>query len=488
MISKRDLIILLSLAASCTLSSIQADEPRQHATKHFDADPKWDGFRNRLEPQRKQQAEQKFGYQITNQAGGVATGEIGGVVQRSSDAAFYALPIQPKTLNDRLHASGVLSVPAAGGGSGVMIGWFQAPPPSWRTPNSLAFRIDGNGGKFWMFCEYGTSRWRTGGGGAFEGEQYQRTPTPPFPADGKPHRWSLGYDPAGSGGRGEIVFRVDDRVYHVTLADGHRADGARFDHFGIWNVQTPGDRLELYLDDLQVDGQSFPFYADPQWDAQRNNARYPERFVRPFHDFGFSSTRYAGGGLGEIGGIIFRDERPSYYGAQVEMLTLDDELIASGRFSLNKAASDSGVYLGWFDSAKKKAKTTPDYEQPQSNYLAALVEGPSRAGHYFRPAYGTAGGVGQIAGETSSAGRTWPVVFPDGKPHEFRIHYRPQAADGRGAIETTLDGESDTLVLSPGDRQRGARFDRFGIFNLQSGGHAVEIYLDDLKFTGRKAE
>lgn len=481
-------IQLLCLGLLVSPLPLWAAEPARLAAESFDTDPEWDTFRNRLKQEQPQRAEQKFGYQPTNRAGGAAAGEVGGVVQRSSDAAFYAMPIEPKSLDDRLQASGVLAVPAAGGGSGVLIGWFQAPPPSWRTPNSLAFRIDGNGGKFWMFYEYGTSHWRTGGGGAFAGEQYQKTPTPPFPADGNPHRWTLDYDPAGAGGRGEIVFCVDDRTYRTTLAEGHRDDGARFDHFGIWNVQTPGDRLELYLDDLEVDGERFAFDTDPQWNAQRNDAQYTERFVRPFHDFGFSPTNHAGGGVGEIGGIVFRDERPSYYAAPSGALSLEDELIASGRFSLNKAASDSGVYLGWFDSAAKQAKTTPDHEQPQSNYLAALVEGPSRAGHYFRPAYGTANGAGQIVGETSAAGHTWPVVFPDGKPHEFRIHYRPLAADGRGTIETTLDGVSDAIELRPGDRQRGAKFDRFGIFNLQSGGHAVETYLDDLRFTSRKAE
>jgi hypothetical protein len=269
----------------------------------------------------------------------------------------------------------------------------------------------------------------------------------------------------------------------LALAEGHRADGARFDHFGIWNVQAPGDQLELYLDDLEVDGRQLPFDADPQWDAERNNVQYTERFVRPFHDYGFSPTNHAGGRPGEMGGIVFRDERPSYCAAPTNELTLDDELIATGRFSLNKAASDSGVYFGWFNSANKRAKSTPDYQQPQASHLAALVEGPSRAGHYFRPAYGAQDGVGQIAGETASSGRTWPLVFPDGRPHEFRIHYRPQAAGGRGTIETSLDGVSDVLELRPGDRERGAKFDRFGIFNLQAGGHAVEIYLDDLEFT-----
>lgn len=368
-----------------------------------------------------------------------------------------------------------------------MIGWFAAPPLSWRTPNSLAFRIDGNGGVFWMFYEYGTSRWRTGGGGAFDGDRYQTTKTPPFPADGKPHRWSLDYDPSGAGGHGEITFRVDAREYRLEVAEGHRDDGTRFDHFGVWNVQAPGDQLELYLDDLVVDGQSFDFDADPKWDSMRNKTRYTERFVRPFHDFGFCpGTNHAGGQVGEIGGIVFRDERPSYYAATTGKLTLDDDLLATGRFALNRAGSDSGVYIGWFSSAAKQAKTVSDYERAQSDYVAVLLEGPSHAGHYFRPAYGTSDGQGQIAGEVSAAGRAWPLVYPDGRPHEFRLHYRPHAAGGRGAIEVALDGVADSLELRPMERARGAKFDRFGIFNLQAGGHAVEIYLDDFSFSTGK--
>ncbi len=41
------------------------------------------------------------------------------------------------------------------------------------------------------------------------------------------------------------------------------------------------------------------------------------------------------------------------------------------------------------------------------------------------------------------------------------------------------------MDLAPGDRAEGATFDRFGIFNMQSGGHAVEIYLDDLEYSSR---
>ncbi len=158
--------------------------------------------------------------------------------------------------------------------------------------------------------------WRTGGGGAFEGERYQTTSTLPFPADGKSHDWAIDYDPQANDGRGLLTFRIDERSYHVPLAEGHRQDGAVLDHFGIWNVQTPGDRLEAYLDDVVVDGRKLTFDEDPGWDAVGNEAQFVERLIRPYHDFGYSDTDYAGGAEGEIGGIVFRDEQPTYYGAR----------------------------------------------------------------------------------------------------------------------------------------------------------------------------
>jgi hypothetical protein len=53
-------------------------------------------------------------------------------------------------------------------------------------------------------------------------------------------------------------------------------------------------------------------------------------------------------------------------------------------------------------------------------------------------------------------------------------------------LKVALDGVADSFELRPIERARGTTFDRFGIFNLQAGGHAVEIYLDDLSFTTGK--
>jgi hypothetical protein len=480
------LIAMFALYALGGLAAVSArgQEPRV-VRDAFAADPRWEGFRNRLAPERPQIVHQDFGYRATNRAGGTRAGEIGGFVQRSPTAAWYAMPIEPRSFDDRLSASGKLAVPSAEGASGVMIGWFKAPPPSWRTPNSFGFRIDGNGGKFWVFYEYGTAKWRTGGGGAFEGEQYQRTTTPPFPADGKVHDWSLDYDPAALDGRGSITFRIDRRRYELPMDEGHRDDGTLFDHFGIWNVQTPGSRVEIYLDDLLVDGRKISFDENPSWQAAGNTAQFSERLIRPFHDIGYSATRHAGGPPGETGGIMFRDERPAYYAAKTARLTLDDPLTASGKLALLKASSDSGVYLGWFDAATKRANETPEYETRQKNYLGILIEGPSRVGHYVRPGYGCRDASGYNAGESSAPGRRWPIVFPDAEVHTWAIHYRPDAADGAGQIEIVFDEDSDTMNLAPGDRDKGATFDRFGIFNMQSGGHGVEIYIDDVTYTSR---
>jgi hypothetical protein len=482
--SRVALSLSVILLGPCALSAARAQDAHL-AHETFAGDPGWEGFRNRLKPETPMRVHHDFGFRASTHAGGARAGEIGGHVQRTPTAAYYALAIEPKGLDQRLSASGKLAVRAAEGGSGVMIGWFKAPPPSWRTPNSLALRLDGNGGKFWVFYEYGTGRWRTGGGGAFEGDAYQRTPTPPFPADGKPHDWALDYDPAGAGGRGLVTFRIDERRYELPLGEGHRADGALFDHFGIWNVQAPGDRIELYVDDLLLDGQRFSFDDDPHWRAEGNTARFIERMIRPYHDFGYGATRHAGGERGEVGGIVFRDERPAYYAAKTARLSLDDELVASGRLALLKAASDSGVYLGWFNAAAKQANQTPEYEARQKNYLGILIEGPSRVGHYFRPGYGCADGRGNNAGETSADGRPWPVVFPDGRVHTWAIHYRPDAADGRGEIRLVFDGKAASMSLQAADRAAGATLDRFGIFNMQSGGHAVEIYIDELRYTSR---
>src|SRR5262245_51884476 len=259
-------IIILCLASICL-----ADNPTLRDAD-FSSNPNWDAFRNRLLPNPPRITRQDFGWRNSQHANGKFGGEIGGWIQRSATPAYYAAEIPQKTLNDKLTASGRFSVTKDDGGSGVLFGWFNKDSRGWRTPNSLVFRLDGNGGKYWVFYEYGTRHWLTGGEGCFEWDRYQTTVTKPFAANGAAHTWSLAYDPDGAEGRGLITFILDGKSYGVALAPGHRADGAEFDRFGILNVQATGGGMEATFYDLMLDGQPLELSRDPHWEAHGNQA------------------------------------------------------------------------------------------------------------------------------------------------------------------------------------------------------------------------
>ena len=79
--------------------------------------------------------------------------------------------------------------------------------------------------------------------------------------------------------------------------------------------------------------------------------------------------------------------------------------------------------------------------------------------------------------------KTGPIIRPDGTIHSWSLHYLPRAANGQGQITVTFDGPDQTLALTAKQRKTGAVFDRFGLFNFQSGGQYVEVSLDDLTYT-----
>jgi hypothetical protein len=449
-------------------TSVGAEDPTRRF-QDFTADPHWESYRSRLLPKPIPITRQDFGW-CDQRAG---RSEICGRVQRSLTPAWFAKVIPARTLNDRLSASGKFAVSRDEGNSGTLFGWFNETSRGWRTPNSLAFRIDGNGGKYWIFFEYGTRHWLTGGGGCFEGERYQTTKTKPFRADGTEHTWSLDYDPNGANGNGLIAFVLDGTTYTRALSPGHKADGAEFNRFGVFNQQNSGGGMEVSFRNLKKDEQVIGS-SDGEWEGHGNRVQFADRQMRPFHDFGWSPAAKAGGKLGELGGIIWRDEKPAYYADTVEVLTLEDELFASGKMAFNGAGSDSGVYLGWFNSNSKTNKTTADHEKPPANMMAILIEGPSRIGHYFRAEYRTARGSG-------TSDQSGPIIRPDGSTHQWSIRYSP----GSRKIVVQFDDRVQTLLMDPNHRKEGAMFDRFGLFNIQSGGHFVDVAFDDVTYTAK---
>jgi hypothetical protein len=78
-----------------------------------------------------------------------------------------------------------------------------------------------------------------------------------------------------------------------------------------------------------------------------------------------------------------------------------------------------------------------------------------------------------------------PVVLPDGTTHDWPIRYVPVGAGGR--LTVTWDGREQPLEVPADHRRQGAKLDRFGLFNIQSGGHHDRLTLTDRRFTTEPA-
>jgi len=166
-------------------------------------------------------------------------------------------------------------------------------------------------------------------------------------------------------------------------------------------------------------------------------------------------------------------ENAGYYADPIGPLSLNDELTASGTVSFRAAASDSGILFGWFNSRTAIGA-------PPANFLGIFIEGPSRVGHYVRPAYGTSDDIKDVF-------NSGPVIRPDGTTHQWSIKYSPTANQDRGRITMTFDGKSVTMDLTEAARKGNATFDRFGFLSWHRGGNYVDIYFDDITYTARRS-
>jgi hypothetical protein len=441
-------------------------------TEHFDRDPGWEGFNNRITPNRFPTVKQEFGYSKTTHAT-KDPGEIGGQVWRSTTPAYYAKQVSRLTLQDKLEASGTFALTASSGGCGLFFGWFNANQPGGGRPiNSLGWFLDGEkaGARLYVCVVTATNRAH----GAFVTPFQRGKKVLPIKPDGTRHKWSMSYDPADNG---TIRFILDnDEPVVTTLPVGFKQEGAVFDRFGLMNIHKAGHPLQVYIGDLTYGGKAVDLSHDPEWRGRGNRITYQDRELTGAQGFGFSDTDYAGGAAGELGGIFWRAKKPfAYYADKVGSLSLDDPLSASGRIAFRVGAPDSAMCIGWFNSSSKESEPS-DFR----NVVGICLEGPSRIGHYFRPIYATGkGSKGDL--------RKGPVLIPDGKPHSWGLKYDPKAHGGDGALRLTLDKETITLDLQPGHKADGAQLDRFGVFTVRAGGSHVKVYFDDLEYTvGRK--
>jgi len=491
-------------AAAVAAGNAGSEPPPKTSSKSetFDSDPGWEGHNNRLTPSVVKTVYQDFGYRATSFAG-KAKGEIGGTIWRSPTLASYAAKIPAKTLNDKLTGSGTFALTASSGSSGVFIGWFKGERPGGGRQNSLGLRFAGEGSGARLTLQLVTATNQACGTKVTpwivdktkprgQGRKFR---PPAIKNDGTRYMWTLDYDPLAADGAGQFRCTVrsnspdpeefETKTFTVALPPGYKEQGTTFDRFGLMNSEKPGNSLTIYFDDLAYDGKTEDLSQDPGWIGVGNQISYQRREEGGKHDFGFSAqTGHAGGTAGELGGVIWRSGVYAYYADRVGPLSLADRLEASGKVVLAAGPPDSGMYLGWFNSAHKE-----NSPHQAGDFVGVRIGGPTRVGHYFAPAYATTRatlverrGGREHPARVSVESREGPVLVPR-QAFAWKLVYDPDASDGQGALHAALGNESVTLPLKPGDKAKGATLDRFGLFTTHIGGSFVRIYFDDLTYT-----
>jgi WD domain, G-beta repeat len=461
-------------------------------TENFDKDPKWDEHNNRSEKPEPRAVKQDFGFSMTQKCGGAQPGEMGGFITPAAEPAYYAKAMPEKTFADAMSASG--KVRCEGRQFHVLVGFFNANTLNeWRTPNSIALRLQGRGDHLFAYVEYTTDKWRSGGDtpGGFalvtDEERKDRMRLRGFPTGAAVLDWSLRYDPAGNGGTGSITATLGSETAVCHLGASHRADGATFNRCGLLNVMKQYDTGgEVWLDDITINGETESFSKDPNWDARGNKREYTTTIVRPRFDFGYSTTHYAGGkDAGEIGGIVFRGDgryahMMAFYGDKLDEMNLTRPLRASGKITLRRGVTDSDVLFGFFHAEHSLNSGGSDKIGTPPDFLGVSIGGPSREGFMIYPAYRLHNT------DQGSASEGAPYLRPDGKPHDFTFEWTP-AADGSGSTTVTLDGQRAMLTMPRERVAVGAHFNRFGLISTHTDGNSQLLYFDDLTYTWTQA-
>src|SRR5262245_18707454 len=211
----RGTIGLVGVALLLGLTAARAEDPAKTVlkTESFDRDPGWEAHNNRIVPREVPTIVQDFGYSKTSVAG-KAAGEMGGQVWRASEPAYYADKIEPRTLDDKLSASGTFALTKTTPGGGMFFGFFRAEQPGagGRPTGSLGLHVD---------CEHGGARLAvrliTG-----KNQSCVTFSTPflpgkfrpsPIKNDGTRYAWKLDYDPMAADGKGRFTFTLQSDAH-----------------------------------------------------------------------------------------------------------------------------------------------------------------------------------------------------------------------------------------------------------------------------------
>ena len=285
--------------------------------------------------------------------------------------------------------------------------------------------------------------------------------------------------------KGLVSIQIDDgREYRDWLPNWLRKAPLSMDRFGIFNMQIYHRMIQLYIADLKVNGGTVNLTQNPGWEGRGNRVQFNEEdFQR--QNFGYSETNWAGGQVGEIGGVFYRtepnDPLHGYYADDVGKLTLEDPISFCGKISFVDGGTDAGVFFGYFNSGDY-SRDIPAFQSamPLKNMLGIVVEGPTRIGYRFTA----------LCSPTpeKASHQNGPVFLPTAEQHRFSFTYDPKANQNLGRITAVLDAQTFELDLTSAQRAEGVVLDRFGLASIRKGGKYASLYLDDLTYTANRLE
>jgi hypothetical protein len=223
----------------------------------FTADPGWEGHNNRRTYETQDVRPRfDFGFSPTNHAGGAGKGELGGLIFRGDcrfkeRMACYGDRLATLSLDKPLRASGQVSLRRGVTDSTTLLGFYHSADSMTVTDSQanglprcfLGVAVEGPSREGFLF--YPTYRGDGDGRGSAAGNR-----PPHILPDGKPHAWTLDYDPTAADGRGRITVTLDKKAVTLDLGKGHKAAGARFDRFGLVTTWIDGNGQKVYFDDL----------------------------------------------------------------------------------------------------------------------------------------------------------------------------------------------------------------------------------------------
>lgn len=210
----------------------------------FARDPMWEASGNRATYQAQDvSGAHDFGLSATSYAGGGA-GEAGGTFWRSGKYAYYADRVGSLSLDDRLEASGKVVLRSGGPDSDMFLGWFNSGEKETSPTEGGNFLGVHVGGPTRVGHYFHPSLTTARG-------QRAQAEAGPVLVPGTVYDWSLVYDPDAEGGRGAVRVTLGNESVTLRLREGVKAQGGRFDRFGLFTSNIGGQIVRLYVDDLK---------------------------------------------------------------------------------------------------------------------------------------------------------------------------------------------------------------------------------------------